>query len=129
MASNHATSSDNTSGMGRDAIVPTELQHWNWGAMLFGKFWFVMNGLARSQIWQEIIGTGDYGPGGVYLFLNLGSRGNELAWRYRHWESVDAFIRTQNRWSRAAVSLLVVFTLVVIFLLGAAIVAVLERAA
>ena len=119
----------NTSGLGPNAVVPKEVQQWNWGAMVFGKFWFVMNGLASSAIWQEITGTGDYGPLGIYLFLYLGPHGNELAWRYKHWESVDAFLRTQNRWSRAAVSLLTVFTLVIIFLLGAAVIAVLKRPA
>ena len=114
----------NTSGQGRDAIVPDEIKRWNWGAFLFQNIWLRINGLGGSRTMQNIYGGDNWSYG---ILLNLGSRGNELAWRYKHWESVDAFLRIQNRWSRVAATILVVFALTVVFLLVAAVVSVLKR--
>lgn len=119
----------NTSGQGNDAAIPPEIRRWNWGAAVFGSIWALANGLTSNRETFERIGR-DAG-GNAFLFyllfyLRLGSRGNDLAWKYRHWSSVEAFQKAQRRWSIAALVLLFLFGGLALFILGAALVALLK---
>ena len=86
---------ENTSGQGKDAVVPTEIMRWSWGAFILNWIWAISH-----RVW---IGLLTLVPGiGLFVAAYLGSKGNELAWRSKRWESVDAFRATQRRWRNAA---------------------------
>ena len=88
----------NTSGQGKDAIVPPEAQFYNYGAALFGYFWLFTNGLVSKDIFDEVRKNEGISFGRRFV-RGLGSKGNVIAWKYKHWDSVQSFIKTQKRWS------------------------------
>ena len=81
----------NTSGQGKGTAVPEEIRGWNWGAFLLNWIWGIGN--------KTYIALLMFVP-----FVNmampfvLGAKGNEWAWRNNHWDSVEAFKRTQRKW-------------------------------
>lgn len=87
----------NGSGMGdRCGHVPFEIKEkWNWGAFLMPVWWGLYN-----HVYQALL-TCIPVFGFFYLF-HLGSKGNELAWKHRYWESVEHFKKIQRRWALAA---------------------------
>ncbi|MBD5780965.1 hypothetical protein IEN85_15805 [Pelagicoccus sp. NFK12] len=91
---------DNTSGMGKSSVLPTELEGWNWGAFLLNLFWGIGN--------KTYISLLCFVP-----FLNmimpfvLGIKGNEWAWQNRRWNDVEHFRRVQRSWTR--IGLLIIF--------------------
>jgi hypothetical protein len=86
---------ENTSGRGKDAVVPPEIMEWSWGAFILNWIWAISH-----RVW---IGLLTLVPGiGLFVAAYLGSKGNELAWRHKRWDSVDAFRTTQRRWRNAA---------------------------
>lgn len=82
---------ENTSGQGEKSLVPEEINHWNWGAFFFTVFWAYRNGVPvkASMLFNPL------SP------LDLGRHGNGLAWKYKRWESLEHFKRTQRRWNWA----------------------------
>ena len=55
---------------------------------------------------------------GMIMPFVLWIKGNELAWRYKRWDSKEHFIRVQERWALAGLVLTVVFIVLVILLLS-----------
>jgi len=97
---------ENTSGRGRGAEVPTEIDRWNWGAFLLHGFWGVGNGtyIALLVILPFMI---------LVMPFVLGAKGSAWAWRNRHWESVEEFQRIQRLWALWGVVLAVGFTVLI----------------
>ena len=84
----------NQSGMGdRCEKVPYEIAgKWNWGAFLCPVIWGLCNHVYLALMcFIPIVGL-------IFPFY-LAKNGNELAWQYRYWESVDEFRRVQRRWA------------------------------
>ncbi|OLD97477.1 MAG: hypothetical protein AUI36_45560 [Cyanobacteria bacterium 13_1_40CM_2_61_4] len=77
---------------------------------------------------QDLFSTRDAYRGPL-LFLRFGSRGNELAWKYRRWESLEAFQRIQKRWATAALVLFLAFAIPVLVVFPLAVAFVLRRLA
>jgi hypothetical protein len=99
----------NTSGQGERSIVPDEIKGWNWGAFLLGWIWGVSNNVWISLL--ELI------PGlGLIVWIVLGIFGNEWAWKYKRWDSVESFKKTQRKWAIAG--LIVVCIAGLLFILG-----------
>ena len=110
----------NTSGQGKEASVPVEIdERWNWAAFLMP---FVFAIVYRSPMWIAIgaipivLGlVGDHIVGGgalssiasIVIGFSLARRANTIAWRARRWESVERFLQVQRRlgWLFLAVSL------------------------
>jgi hypothetical protein len=98
----------NTSGQGKDALVPPEIRRWNWGAAIFSSIWALANGLTSDKdTFAAILRNEGYQLGGAFFYQSLGSRGSELAWKYKQWPSVAAFQRVQTIWSVAGLALLI----------------------
>ena len=55
---------------------------------------------------------------GWVMPLVMWIRGNEWAWRYRHWDSVEHFRRVQRKWEIVGI-IFVVLSLIVSILLAA----------
>lgn len=95
----------NTSGSGKDAVIPEGVKGWSWGAFLLNWIWSIGN--------KTYIGLLALIPYlGVIVALYLGFKGRELAWRNKEWTDLEHFNRIQRRWSIWAVCLLLVPALI-----------------
>ncbi len=83
---------ENTSGQGKDAVIPDGIKGWSWGAFCWNWIWAVGN---KSYI--GLLALIPYV--GFVMSIYLGIKGRELAWRNKRWDSVEHFQRVQRRWS------------------------------
>ena len=83
---------ENSSGMGRMAVIPPEIKGWNWGAFLLNFIWAFGN-----RTWIGLLSI--LPIIGYVMPIILGSKGSEWAWRNKSWESVDHFKRVQRSWA------------------------------
>lgn len=66
----------NTSGLGRESIVPPEIMRWNWGAFFLNWIW----GIGHSTYIALLM----FVPlVNVVMPFVLGAKGSEWAWRNR----------------------------------------------
>lgn len=95
----------NDSGTGATAVLPPELQGFNWGALLMNWIWSIAH-----NSWIGLIALVPYV--GFVMAIVLGFKGNEWAWQNRKWDSVEHFRATQKVWTKWGVGILI-FGLVV----------------
>jgi ABC-type Fe3+ transport system permease subunit len=89
----------NTSGQGANAAVPPEVQGLNWGAFLLSWIWGIGNSTWIALLcFVPFVGT-------IMQFYLL-FKGNELAWKNKRWDSVEAFKATQRKWMIAGLVIL-----------------------
>lgn len=92
----------NTSGQGKDSVVPPEIQRWNWGAFLMNWIWGIGNSTYIALLmFVPLVNF-------VMIFV-LGAKGSEWAWRNRIWRDVEHFKRTQRKWAWSG--LIIIFVL------------------
>ncbi|KYH35528.1 hypothetical protein CLTEP_04670 [Clostridium tepidiprofundi DSM 19306] len=85
---------NNTSGHGKFAEVPANVNKWNWGAFWLTWIWGIFN--------KSYIALLSLLP--ILNFIMpfyLGFKGNELAWRNNEWYDVEELHKTQKKWSIA----------------------------
>lgn len=97
----------------RQATLPEELKGWNWGAFLLGPVWGAFN-----RVWIALVPVVLVILPPAYMVLGmlatvgfsvlLGARGNQWAWRARHWDDADHFRRIQKSWMNWGLVALVV---------------------
>ena len=86
------TASENTSGQGNAAVIPPEIDRWNWGAFLLNWIWGIGNGTYIALLTLvPLVGL-------VMIFV-LGAKGSAWAWRNRKWDGVAHFKRVQRLWA------------------------------
>ena len=92
----------NNSGEGSKSMVPKEIQGWNWGAFAFSWIWGLCN-----NAWLALIAL----VPAISLIMSIisGAKGNEWAWQNKKWESIEAFQKTQRKWSSWGIALLIVW--------------------
>ena len=97
----------NNSGEGSKSIVPKEIQGWNWGAFTFNWIWGLCN-----NAWLALIAL----VPAISLIMSIisGAKGNEWAWQNKKWESIEAFQKTQRKWSAWGLGLFLVWLILVI---------------
>ncbi|AKJ42625.1 cytochrome c oxidase assembly factor Coa1 family protein [Pragia fontium] len=94
----------NTSGNGISTHVPPEVQGWNWGAFFLHFIWGIGNNtFIAFLIFVPFVN--------LAMPFILGAKGNEWAWRNRHWASIEEFKRVQRLWSRWAIGIFITITL------------------
>jgi hypothetical protein len=72
--------------------LPLELRNWNWGAFFFTWVWGIAN-----NVWISLL---VFLPFVVFLIpIYLGINGNRLAWKNRHFRSIEDFISIQRKWA------------------------------
>ena len=86
---------ENTSGQGAAAVVPPEIQGWNWGAMLLNWIWGLGNSTYIALLMFIPLVN-------FVMFFVLGAKGNEWAWRNKRWDSVEHFRSVQRKWAIAS---------------------------
>ena len=95
----------NNSGLGAGSSLPAELKGINWGAFLLTWIWGIGN-----RVWLSFL---VFIPGGNYVMpWVLLIKGNEWAWKNRHWRSVQEFRKVQRKW--ALVGIIVTVVLIVL---------------
>lgn len=87
------TATLNTSGQGLSAVVPPELQGWNWGAFLLTWVWGIGN-----RVWLALLALIPIPLVGLAIAILLGVKGNEWAWQSKKWDSIEQFRRAQRIW-------------------------------
>lgn len=90
----------NTSGMGKEAVIPEGVKGWSWGAFFLNWIWAISN-----RTWIGLLCLIPY-IGFVMSFF-LGAKGREWAWRNKRWQSVEHFNQVQKKWSFWGVVLVV----------------------
>jgi hypothetical protein len=83
----------NTSGQGLSAAVPQELQGWNWGAFLLTWVWGIGN-----RVWLALLALIPLPLVGLAIAILLAVKGNEWAWNFKRWDSIEHFRKTQRIW-------------------------------
>ena len=82
----------NSSGSGKDAVLPDGIRGWSWGAFFLNWIWAVFN--------RTFIGLLALIPYvGFIMAIVLGVKGREWAWQNKRWESVEHFNAVQRQWS------------------------------
>ncbi|MGC4090955.1 MAG: cytochrome c oxidase assembly factor Coa1 family protein [Polyangiaceae bacterium] len=85
---------ENSSGQGKQAVVPPEVDRWNWGAFFLGWIW----GLANNVL----IALLAFVPCvNIFMPFVLGMRGSAWAWQHKRWNSVEEFRKAQRGWAVA----------------------------
>lgn len=97
---------ENTSGQGKFAIVPAEIDRWNWGAFLLNWIW----GIGNNTFIALLVFVPFFGF--VMPFV-LGVKGSAWAWRNKRWDSAEHFLIVQKKWAKWAA--LVYFLLIGLF--------------
>lgn len=82
----------NTSGMGKNAVIPEGVKGWSWGAFMFNWIWAIGN-----NTWIGLLALIPYV--GFVVSIILGIKGREWAWQNKRWDSLAHFQRVQRRWS------------------------------
>jgi hypothetical protein len=126
---------ENSSGKGKDGTVPQEIDRWNWGAFIATWIWAPFNGIYFPLvIFILTITFSSVAPFflanlGIVLLLSLASgllnltyfivcivagvKGNQWAWRAKHWDSIEAFRKTQRRWIIISLIVLLISLIVI----------------
>ena len=82
----------NTSGQGKNSVVPPEVKGWSWGAFFWSLVWAVAN-----RVWIGLLVLIPYV--GLIMLPVLGFKGREWAWKSKHWDSIEQFNKVQRKWS------------------------------
>jgi len=103
---------NNTSGQGPSAVLPPELQGWNWGGFLLTWVWGIGN-----RVWISLISLIPVPIVGLAIAIVLGIKGNEWAWQNKKWNSIEHFRHTQRVWLYWGIAALVAPFVLIIGLL------------
>lgn len=109
-----SSSWQNDSGTGAGAVLPDELKGWSWGAFLGYYLWCMSH-----RIWWGFLCFLPYLS--FVFWIVMGVKGNEWAWKYRRWENIEQFRKTQTAWIWGGIGAFVstaLFTVIILTLLG-----------
>jgi hypothetical protein len=102
----------NTSGMGKDAVVPNEIRKFNVGAFLSPAIWGLGNRVyigPSALVLALVVASMFVVPRwGALLQLPasvvVGMYGNVWAWKGRRWNGIEHFLSVQRRWIWIAIA-------------------------
>ena len=97
---------ENTSGQGKNAVVPPEIAGWNWGAFFLNWIWGLGNStfIALLTLLPFV---------NIVMVFVLGAKGNAWAWQNKRWDSVEHFKRVQRKWTIAALVMIAAIVVLV----------------
>jgi hypothetical protein len=82
---------DARSGNGEQSIIPVEIKGWSWGAAGLTWIWGISHGVWISLLaFIPILN--------IFMWIFLGVKGNEMAWKSQKWKSVEEFNSYQKKW-------------------------------
>ena len=91
---------DNTSGLGKDAVIPPGIKKWHWGAFFLNWIWGIGN-----NVWIALLCL--IPMVNIVMIFILGANGNEWAWRSKRWDSIAHFKKMQRKWTVWGVGLFI----------------------
>lgn len=94
-------SGGNSSGQGKDAVIPDGVKGWSFGAFLLNWIWSLGN-----KTWIGLLTLVPFV--GFIMAIVLGIKGREWAWQNKKWDSVEHFNSVQKKWSLWSLGLLVI---------------------
>ncbi len=98
----------NNSGCGIANVsekVPEEIIGWNWGAFFMPWLWLFPN-----RVWWGLLCLIPHV--GWIMAIFMGVKGNEWAWKSRHWRSIQQFKAHQRGWAIAGILIGLPFSLI-----------------
>lgn len=98
---NLSLDSENTSGQGKDTIIPEGVKGWSSGAFFLNWIWSIGN-----KTWIGLLALVPFV--GIVISIVLGFKGREWAWRNKEWKSVEHFNSVQKKWSIWALVIIIV---------------------
>jgi hypothetical protein len=90
-----------------DDSTPEEIKGWNWGAFFLHGIWGIAN-----KTYIALLGFVPVVNIPVMFFLGL--RGNELAWKYKKWDSVEDFKSSQRTWNIAGMVAFGIYAIIIL---------------
>lgn len=87
--------------------LPSELKQYNWGAFLIAFIWGWFNGMPKNiSVIATVLWVASWIPviniltsiGYFGLSIWAGTQGNQWAWNYKKWDSVESFNKYQQKW-------------------------------
>jgi tetratricopeptide (TPR) repeat protein len=88
--------------------LPSEIEGWNWGASFLSVYWGTY-----FSVWIAFL---SFVPIlNYFIWIWLGIKGNELAWRAQKWPSIEEFKRAQKKWKPWGIGFGVLILLYFIF--------------
>ena len=106
---------DNTSGQGKLAAVPPEVDRWNWGAFLLNWIWGIGNNTYIALLMFVPFVN-------IVMAFVLGAKGSIWAWRNKRWDSIEHFQAVQRKWTKWGLTiyaLMICLFVVMFFAIGA----------
>src|SRR3990172_9900105 len=88
----HGGKLENTSGQGKSAVVPPEVDRWNWGAFLLNWIWGIGNNTFIALLMFVPLAN-------IVMPFVLGVKGSGWAWRNKRWDGIEQFKRVQRKWA------------------------------
>lgn len=92
---------DERSGKKEASVVPEEIKGWNWGAAGLTWIWGIYHG-----VWISLLIFIPFVN--LIMWIILGIKGNEWAWKARKWESVERFVYSQKKWKPWGIAIFII---------------------
>jgi hypothetical protein len=92
---------DERSDKKKASVVPEEIKGWNWGAAGLTWIWGVYHG-----VWISLLVFIPFIN--LVMWIILGIKGSEWAWKARKWESVEKFISSQKKWKPWGIAIFII---------------------
>jgi len=90
-----------------DDSIPESIKGWNWGAFFLHGIWGLANKTYVALLaFVPVVN--------VPIMIFLGIKGNELAWKYKKWDSVEHFKAVQRNWNIAGMIAFAIYAIVVL---------------
>lgn len=87
-----------------EEAVPEGVRRWSWGAFFLTWIWGIGNG-----VWISLLAL--VPVVNIVMIFILGAKGNEWAWKARHWDSKENFLLVQKNWAIAGLGIWILFVL------------------
>jgi hypothetical protein len=96
---------------GNNPEMLREMGGWNWGACSLTWIWMLVFGMTD---WGLIVMAGSLliPCGAIVASIYLGMKGNELAWRYKSFSSMEEFQTKIHQWNMYGIVFLVVTSVI-----------------
>jgi|GEM_PF-5134319 len=98
---------------GNDPACLARMSGWNWGACAFHGIWMYCFGMQLAGI-LVFLSTCFIPCASLVVPIYLGIKGDDLAWRYRHFENFDQFREITGIWNKWGIGFIVIVSVLAV---------------
>jgi len=98
---------------GNDPACLARMSGWNWGACAFHGIWMYCFGMQLAGI-LVFLSTCFIPCASLVVPIYLGIKGDDLAWRYRHFENFEQFKEITGIWNKWGVGFIVIVSVIAV---------------